>query len=189
MKLVINAMFGLILLCKAATAGNEFAEDLSDIAARDIQNWTQDAVIVAAVRAQNITSVGLSQQDILALDQTWRDETITGGKMIDDVLANSLSAYLRKLQNAGQGQFTEIFVTDVRGLNVGQSSITSDFWQGDEAKWQVPQSTGRMHMGEVEFDESAQRYQSQISLPIIHEGQFIGAITVGIDVEKLASLD
>jgi hypothetical protein len=37
---------------------------------------------------------------------------------------------------------TEMFVMDAKGLNVGQSDVTSDYWQGDEAKWQKTYGAG-----------------------------------------------
>ena len=113
---------------------------------------------------------------------------MSGGELIDSVLGNSLSQFLKSVKQQGQGQFTEIFVSDIRGLNVGQSDVTSDYWQGDEAKWQVPHETSDLHISDIEFDESTQSYQSQVSLPILHEGAFIGVITVGVDLDRLAAL-
>jgi len=49
----------------------------------------------------------------------------------------------------------------------------------------VPHDTGEIHFGDVEFDESSQTYLSQVSAPIMHEGEFIGTITVGVNVEGL----
>ena len=187
MKLFLSTCAAIFGLVSAACASNEYTGDLTQVANSTISAWASDAAVVAAVRAQNAQSASLSDTEILALDQQWRDQTITGGDMIDAVLANSLSVHLRELQAVGRGQFTEIFVTDMRGLNVGQSDVTSDYWQGDEDKWQVPHSTGAMHLGDVEFDESAQTYQSQISLPIFDGSEFIGVITVGVDLQQLTA--
>ena len=108
---------------------------------------------------------------------------------IDKVLGNSLSTFLKAKQAAGNGLYTEIFVMDNKGLNVGKSNITSDYWQGDEPKWQETYSkgAGSIHISEVEEDESTQTYQSQLSLPIVDPATqaVIGAITIGINVEGL----
>ena len=78
---------------------------------------------------------------------------------------------------------------DNKGLNVGQSNITSDYWQGDEAKWQdtFMQGANSIHISEVEEDETTQTYQSQLSLPVIDPSSqsVIGAITIGINVDAL----
>ena len=84
---------------------------------------------------------------------------------------------------------TEIFVMDNKGLNVGQSDITSDFWQGDEAKWQktFQAAPKTMFVDEVEMDDSTQRFQTQISIAITDPdtGENIGAVTIGVDAEGL----
>jgi hypothetical protein len=75
------------------------------------------------------------------------------------------------------------------GLNVAASAMTSDMWQGDEAKFTETYSigAGAVHFSEVELDESTQRYQAQISLTIVDpaSGEPIGAMTVGVDAEAL----
>ena len=84
---------------------------------------------------------------------------------------------------------------DNRGLNVGQSDVTSDYWQGDEAKWKKTflVGPGAMIIDDVELDESTQTFQSQLSMSITDQatGEVIGAITVGVDVEAIvwATLD
>ncbi len=78
---------------------------------------------------------------------------------------------------------------DAHGLNVAASDVTSDFWQGDEEKFTETygRGSGSVHFSEVEFDESTQRYQAQISLTIMDPttNQPIGAMTIGIDPEAL----
>ena len=141
-------------------------------------------MIVDAIKAQNAKTKDLSQADIDALDQQWR---AGDASLIDGVLANEVSGYLAGAVAEGQGAFSEIFVMDARGLNVGQSARTSDYWQGDEAKWQETflAGAGSVHVSDVEEDESTQTFQVQVSLPIVDGGAPIGAITIGVDVEYL----
>jgi len=46
---------------------------------------------------------------------------------------------------------------------------TSDYWQGDEAKFteSFKGGSGAVHIGDVEFDQSAQAYLVQISVPVM----------------------
>lgn len=78
---------------------------------------------------------------------------------------------------------------DARGLNVAASVATSDMWQGDEAKFQetFPFGPDAVHFSEIEYDESTQVYQGQISLSLKdpETGDVIGAITVGVDAKEL----
>ena len=67
--------------------------------------------------------------------------------------------------------------------------MTSDYWQGDEDKWSKTYSVGpdALVIGDVEQDESTQRFQTQVSLSVVDpaDGAVIGAVTVGVDVENL----
>ena len=40
-------------------------------------------------------------------------------------------------------------------------------------------------IGDVEFDESAQAYLVQVSVPVMEGGSAIGAITIGINLDEL----
>ena len=112
-----------------------------------------------------------------------------GGALIDKTLANAASKVLKRLKAAHPDTVTEVFVMDNRGLNVGQSDVTSDYMQGDESKWQKTYAAGAgsIFIDEVEFDESTQKFQSQISATISDPatGKPIGAITVGLNIESL----
>lgn len=149
-----------------------------------------DAVVVEAINAQNAKFGGLQQADIDALDQKWRAEVEAADKpMIDEALASPLSKFLVEQREKSEGVITELFVTDSKGLNVGQSDPTSDYWQGDEAKWQksFQAGPGAVFVDEIEKDESTQQLQTQVSATITDPktGAAIGAITVGINVDGL----
>jgi hypothetical protein len=76
---------------------------------------------------------------------------------------------------------------DNQGANVCMTDKTSDYWQGDEAKFKNSYNGGKgsIFVDDVEFDDSAQMYVSQVSVPVIDDGKVIGAITFGVDVENL----
>ena len=96
---------------------------------------------------------------------------------------------LADARDASEGLITEAFAMDHVGLNVAVSDPTSDYWQGDEAKWRQTYKVGAdaIHISDVELDESTQTYQSQVSLPVVDPdgGAPIGAVTFGINVELL----
>ena len=78
---------------------------------------------------------------------------------------------------------------DARGLNVAASQPTSDYWQGDEANFSETYMVGpnAVHFSEIEFDDSTQTEQAQMSFTINHPttGEPIGAITVGVFASAL----
>lgn len=168
---------------------NDFEPQIEAYAPK-VKAWLSDPAVIDAVKAQNAENANLTQADIDKLDTEWRAETSASDKpLIDKVLGRDLSKFLRQKADETEGLITEVFVMDDKGLNVGQSDVTSDYWQGDEDKWQKTFLVGAsaMHLSEVELDESTQTYQSQLSLPIVDAdgSTVIGAVTVGLNVELL----
>ena len=158
-----------------------------------INKWVSDPMVIEAILQQNADNRNLAQSDIDALDQKWRAQRKSDDKsMIDGILANQVSDHLRKAQSDSKGLFPEIFIMDNKGLNVGQSDETSDYWQGDEDKWQKSYllGSGSVFVDGMEFDESAGMYLRQISVSIADPktGETIGAITVGVDVLRMLEL-
>lgn len=169
---------------------NEFAPALQDFLDNQVASWAQDEAIVSAITAQNGRNAEYNQDMIDELDATWRAEVGTNSTpTISPVLNNATADFLRSQVEASGGMITEVFIMDMHGLNVAASDVTSDYWQGDEAKFSETygRGAGASHIGEVEFDESTQMYQGQISLTIVDPstGQPIGAMTVGVDAEAL----
>ncbi|MGH1453990.1 MAG: PDC sensor domain-containing protein [Paracoccaceae bacterium] len=185
MKTIITAIAATLMFSTSGFA-TEFDAPLQALASSELAGIAAKPEIVAAVQAQNVQHAEIGQARIDELDATWRAETGSGGALVNATLGKELSVLLRKIQEESGGIYTEIFVMDNVGLNVAQSSVTSDYWQGDEAKWQVPFNQNTAHFGDVELDQSTQTYQSQISLPVLNEaGQPIGAVTFGVNIEML----
>jgi hypothetical protein len=180
---------GCLLVSNAANAANEFEPQIKSFIQAEVAPWLSDSVVVDAIKAQNAKNASITEAQISELDTQWRAEAKAGsGAMIDAVLANALSKFLQAKKEAAGGKISEMFVMDNKGLNVGQSDITSDYMQGDEAKWQktYPAGPGALFVDEIEFDDSSKAFQSQASMTIVDEaGNAIGAITVGVNVEKL----
>jgi hypothetical protein len=188
-KFFIAALITIFLSPTAVVAG-EYDGRIRDLVKNQIKGWTTSPAIVAAINTQNGKHAALGQANIDALDKKWRAETKSSAKpMINEMLGRDTSKELAGYKNESAGLFTEIFVMDNKGLNVAQSDVTSDYWQGDEAKWKKTFMVGPdgMFIDEVEFDESTQAYQAQVSLAIADpaSGKAIGAITVGVNVELL----
>ena len=189
-----RAIATLVSLLAAASAtqasANEFEPALRQLAEQRIMQIVSDPAIVAAIQARNGETGGMAEDAIIALDKKWRAEVGTGSTpTIDPVLSGGVADMLRAVRDESGGLFTEIFVMDMVGLNVAASDTTSDYWQGDEAKWQQTYGagSGAVHISEVELDESTQSYQSQISVAISDPATntLIGAATFGVNVEML----
>jgi hypothetical protein len=175
-----------------ATAQDKHVPKAQAWAEKTLRGWMKDPAVIDAVKAQNAKHAALDQAKIDALDKQWRAETKAAAKpLINEVMGNPLSAYLKKKEGESKGLVTEIFVMDNKGLNVGQSDVTSDYWQGDEAKWQKTFSVGpnAVFVDKVDKDESTQKFQTQVSISVVDSaGTVIGAVTVGLDVEMLMEM-
>jgi hypothetical protein len=191
MKLTTLAVLTAMLPAVATSvSANEYAPAMSAYLETEIRSWAQSPILVDAINAQNEVTNGYDQGMIDQLDQAWRAEIGTPSTpTITPVITNAAADFLRGQIQASGGRVTEIFIMDAHGLNVAASGMTSDMWQGDEAKHAQTYSVGpdAVHFGDVELDESTQSYQGQISLTITdpESGLAIGAMTIGVDAESL----
>ncbi|QQA42210.1 hypothetical protein [Pelagovum pacificum] len=156
----------------------------------ELRPWFQSEEIVGAVLAQNRTTGTYDSEEILEMDERWRAEVNSNAQpTIRSVVNNSTSDFLRERMNDSGGTITEIILMDASGLNVAASHVTSDYWQGDEDKHAMTYGVGPLavHFGEIEFDESSQIFQGQVSATIVdpEDGSPIGAITIGLNAEAL----
>ena len=154
-----------------------------------IKPWIHDPIILAALKKDNALHAALRDEDIQLLDRLWREERASGQyKLIQGVLSSPASALLRQKSDDSTGVITEIILMDARGLNVAVSTISSDYWQGDEMKFRKTFEAGAngLFIDEPEKDDSTQVLQSQASMTITDaKGNPIGAITVGINLDYL----
>ena len=140
--------------------------------------------IVEAVWQQNAKKRSLA--DIQRDDVAWQQAQVQNPlqtAMLSNHCAQVVKAFVRD-----QPAVRECFVMDDQGANVGQNTLTSDYWQGDEDKWlrSFNNRTGGIDVGRLSFDKSANANLQQLSFPIIApDGSVIGAITFGIDLDRL----
>lgn len=147
-----------------------------------IEAWGKDPVLIREVEAQN--ALKLSQAEIDAIDKAW----MAGGEKdrVAHLLSNDCATRLKKLTSSNAA-FQETFAMDNRGANVCMTARTSDFWQGDEPKWQLSFNGGKgtTFVDEPKYDVSAKAILVQVSVPVIDRGTTVGAITVGVNTKLL----
>lgn len=171
------------LLSSAIGYAEEAPQTVKDLAKSSLAAYGSDPVIVAAVKEQN--AQGKSLDEIKATDKKW--QATTG---MDDFMKSKMSSpcgtHLAGILKSAK-YFSEIFVMDNQGANVAMTSKTSDYWQGDEAKFQksFAGGSGAVFIDEVKFDDSSQAYLVQVSVPVTDDGKAIGAITFGINVDEM----
>ena len=161
----------------------ETMQKLLDAEAVKLQAWGSDAALITAVKAQNAKRVPLAQ--IQKTDEQWTAGQ--AGDLVKQITTGACADRLRQLV-AANAAYGETFVMDDQGALVCSTVKTSDYWQGDEAKWQraFNEGKGSVFIDRPKFDDSAAKRLAQISVPIVEKGAAIGAITVGVAIEKLA---
>lgn len=156
----------------------------------EVAKWVADADVVAAINAANAANASYDQAKIDTLDKQWRAEVgAAAHPLIDQIMGSPASAKAKSWCGGAGGVVTEIILMDNKGLNVGICDATSDYWQGDEPKFQntFPKGAGTVFVDDVEQDSSTQKFQVQSSMTVVDPatGQPIGAVTVGLDAEGL----
>lgn len=151
-----------------------------------VEGWASDPAIVGAVREAN--EALRSRAEIQLIDERWQ---ATSG--IDDfmrtVIDHPAAEHLRELR-ASSPELQEAFVIDRLGANVASTNKTSDFYQGDEAKFSEAFSdgAGAVHIGKLARDESIGSFSIQIGVPVMDAGHAIGVLVVTVNAEKLKSI-
>ena len=177
-----------LTLSLGLTPAHASEEDYTSFIRTKASVWMADPVVQDAVAAADAAHSDLTESDILDLDATWRAEIDAADKpLITQLIASPASDYLRTLVEESEGLIVEVILMDDRGLNVGISSVTSDYWQGDEDKYQQTYPVGptAIHIGDVELDESTGTYVVQVSMPVLDAGgAAIGAATFSLDAER-----
>ena len=169
-------------------AGMSFAAEKAPQKVIDLANSTlaklgSDPVIVSAVKAEN--SKGKTLAQIQELDKKWKGYAGIADYM-QAIMDSECGKHLQQIQNSKQ-YFVEIFLVDNQGANVALSEKTSDYWQGDEDKFSECYNGGRgkVYVSDVKFDDSAQTYLVQVSVPVKDNDKTIGVLVIGIDIDNL----
>jgi hypothetical protein len=153
-----------------------------------ISSWATLPLLVNAVKAQNAEN--LSIDTILKRDTAWIKIFESKGAPSDLMirLQNSPAGkWLKTLRKQSQGKYRESFLCDNKGALVATSNITSDYFQGDEAKWIdcYNNGNGKTFIEAPEYDESSDGMLIKISVPVLTEGKTIGVLVVGVKFQAL----
>ena len=156
---------------------------------QSIREFSSAPVVRLTLAELNARQAKLDQATIDTLDKQWRDERKADDQpLITAVLSSPLSGYLLRIQAGSAGLYTEIFVMTAKGLNAGQSSVTSDYWQADEAKFRKTFDVGAdaVFVDEPEFNDETATWRCQINLTLTGaDGAKIGAVTAEVNLTEL----
>jgi hypothetical protein len=145
--------------------------------ADEIVDWAATPQVVRAAQEQSAKPQPLER--IQEIDRAWQGGGNPQG-LVTSLGNNDCAKSLLSLLRANRG-FGEAFVTDSKGALVCMTRRTSDYWQGDEAKWTRAWAggSGAVFVSEVAHDDSTDLDLMHISVPIRAAGRLVGVLTVG----------
>lgn len=163
---------------------------LISLANSEIRKWAQQPVIIDAVKKHNEKFKGISISEMQNINSNWRQELKKRSKpLVRSVISNEAAEYLNFILSRSQGLYTYILITDSNGLAVAQTAVTPDYWHSSYDYWRNTYGRGAqgVFVEEIEFSNITQMFQARVSFTLLdEEGEIIGVVTVGIDVEALS---
>ena len=141
-----------------------------------------DEQLVAAVTARNGSAD--TEADVQRKDREWAANP--KAPLRTEMTQGACADRLRSL--VGDDSFVvEAFLTDARGALVCASRETSDYWQGDEPKWQKTYGEGkRLFIDEPAQDNSTGVYAIQLSTLVSNGSGKAGALTLTLRIPASA---
>ena len=159
----------------------------------DFMGYSKDLILQETVLESNqrFGELGDVQAYINKRDQEWtsvpkNEVTAFMQQLINNKLSRELREKLKFYEDKyGYKVFGEVFFTNKYGANVAQSGKTTDYRQDDEEWWQEAKKNG-LFVRDVEYDESAGVYSTDIGIGIDDEnGNFIGLIKVVLNIAEV----
>lgn len=179
----------IVLLSIVLTSTQKSTKYLSAVNARIsiLENFIEKPSMIILLEERILQNSKLTNNDIIHVDNLWQrsgDEFVPA----KNILENNVSKILQEFQSE-RFEFIEIFITDVRGLNVGMTNITSDYFQADEDWWKKAANIGT-YFGDIEFDESARGWGVPLYIQIHSQsGDLIGIVKAVVSIDNLMRRD
>lgn len=148
-------------------------------------------IIEAGPRQESFT-------DVMTVDSQWQALVpVTTPELAERILALPGSRALLAWQKSHRGLVTEVMLINDMGTLAAMSQLTSDYWQGDEPKFQRvmentsanPGASRPLYVSPIRYDTSAARFQVTVSTPTLpgHGDRANGVIVIGLSIEEALS--
>ena len=178
-KKLALAAFAAVILASGAAAQPLTPEVKAKVDAKlkEIQTWSCDPVLVAAVKAHN---AGLSADEKVMSNEKWSKLTVLD-PMVRSYTRNAAANFLKSKRD---DQVSEAFLSGADGTKAGFLSKPSSWSHADKDKHRVPM-TGKTWIGPIALDDSTGLQLVQVGVPVLDAGKPVGSLVVGLAVSKL----
>lgn len=174
------------------------ARTLGDFLSREVDTLTtlssQFKDVVVNANTAYAGSPATIQAEIDGLDQQWRtaDEADNNSHpLVASRMNNATASKLREYRQSF-AENVEVFLTDKYGAVIATTNRTSDYYQADEEWWQTAYNNGQggVYIGELEYDDSAQTFASNIAVPVYgtRNKQVIGVLRTTVTLKSILEL-
>ena len=155
-----------------------------DLAQNELTKLGTNPVILAAVRAENAKARNIDQ--IRKMDEQYMMTQGNGEGWMKDLTRNNVAKELKRLVKTAP-YYLDFIVMDRLGATVGSSERQSNFYKGHEDRFTKSYTggNGTVFVTDVVFDEGAQTYLVQVSVPIVDAGNAIGVVCISVDIDKV----
>ncbi len=153
------------------------------------QSIMTDPLLTDAIKLQNSSLERQTQAELDAIDKAWIEERKNpGGPLTGSMLQSAPSRRLIELLAASHGAVTHGILMDGKGRNVAIGAPTTDYWQGDEAKFlkTAAAASHQISRGEIELRHDGQGSACWISQTIFEAGKPIGALAVELNLDHIS---
>lgn len=140
---------------------------------------SQSSDVIKIVSAH---SEPLTIRYMLKMDQLWRTQEGFSDNILDPDAQSALKSFMAKNSNL----FIELILMGRYGETLGAIPKTSDYWQGDEAKFIQVMGYDEIFIDALNWDESTQTISAQISVPVHANGDIIGVLTGAVEASLKA---
>lgn len=140
----------------------------------------EDPEVLSALRARNATPD--STAEIQRKDKEWMSNPQAP---LRKTLSQSACAQRLREMTKDDPLIVEVILMDAQGANVCVSKETSDYWQGDEAKWQNTFADGKpAFVDQPALDMSSNAFGVQLSVIVKDAGKPAGALTLTLKIPR-----
>jgi hypothetical protein len=144
------------------------------------QAMAKDPALVQAVVEKN--AGGESMDEVRARDREWRSNPSLPLRKTQ--VSSACGQRLRELTK-DDAVIVEAILMDAQGANVCVSRETSDYWQGDEPKFQKSFGADKeVFLDEPALDASTGAHAVQLSVIVFDKKLKVGALTLTLRVAK-----
>jgi len=139
-----------------------------------------DPELLSAVKAKNAS--GETLDEVRRKDAAW---TANPRDPLRKQMTSSPCAQRLRDLTKDDPLVVEVILMDAQGANVCISRETSDYWQGDEPKFQKTYGAGKeIFLDEPALDASSGTYAIQLSVLVMDAKAKVGALTLTLRVRR-----